>query len=216
MSHFTYNMMLVGVALLRSSESYYQISGWIVVLTLMLPLMPGILLTIRRYMRNDPALPENLTLSPLEKTDLVQLSILPVKVEWQMLAEQVNRTILCLRAGIEIIGFATGFVDDKAFGYVDGIYVTPKWRRQYWGSTLLNAIQDALKNCGAAEVRIAVQPVELRTRSFFHNQFWHASLHILTRDKSEQTFRSAIKRLTNDLRKEKTSEHELEIPRNLI
>lgn len=216
MSHFTYNMMVVGVALLRSSESYYQMSGWIVVLTLILPLTPGLFLTMRRNLRNEPSSPESLTLSLLEKTDWVKLSILPVKVEWQILAEQANRVILCLRAGTEIIGFATGFVDDKAFGYVDGIYVTPKWRRQYWGATLLNAIHDELKNCGAAEVRIAVQPVERRTRSFFHNLFWRTSLHILTRDKSEQTFRSAIKSLTNDLRKEKTSEHELEIPRSLI
>jgi N-acetylglutamate synthase-like GNAT family acetyltransferase len=216
MSHFTYNMMVVGIALLRSSESYYQISGWIVVLTLLLPLMPGIFLTIRRYLRNAHASLENLILSPLEKTDLVQLSAFPVKANWQELAEQVNRTTLCLRAETEIIGVVTGFVDDKLFGYVDGIYVIPKWRRQYWGTTLLDAIREELRNCGATEVRIAVTPGENRTRSFLHNLFWRTNLHILTQDETEQTFRAAVKNLTSDLRKEKPGEFEAEIPRNLI
>ena len=34
MSHFTYNMMITGIALLRSSEGYYRMSGWVVVLAL--------------------------------------------------------------------------------------------------------------------------------------------------------------------------------------
>lgn len=167
-------------------------------------------------MRNEPASPENLILSPLEKTDLVQLSTFPVKADWRVLDEQTNRTTLCLRAGTEIIGFVTGVVDNKAIGYVDGLYITPKWRRQYWGTTLLDAIHEELRNCGATEIRIAVKPGENRTRSFLHNLFWRTSLHILTQDESEQTFRSAIKSLTNGLRKEKTGEHELEIPRDLI
>jgi hypothetical protein len=216
MSHFTYNMMITGVALLRSSESYYQMSGWIVVLTLILPLVPGIFLTIRRYMQNETVPPENLVLSPLEKSDLVQLSGFPVKANWQVLAEQANRTTYCLHTGTEIIGFVTGFVDEKLFGYVDSVYVVSTWRRQYWGTALLDAIREELMNCGATEVRIVVKPGETRARSFLHNLFWRTSLHILTQDESERTFRSAVKSLVNDLRKERSGEFEAEIPRNLV
>jgi len=209
-------MMITGIVLLRSSESYYQLSGWIVVLTLILPLMPGLFLTIRRYLRNQPSSPENLVLSPLEKSDLEQLSALPVKADWQTLTEQKGRTTLCLHAETELAGFVTGCIDEKTFGYVDGVYVAPKWRRQYWGTTLLDAIHDELKMYGASEVRVTVKPGENRTRSFLHNQFWRTSIHMLTRDESEQTFKTSMKKLFSGFKKEKPDEYELEIPRNLI
>jgi hypothetical protein len=216
MSHFTYNMMIMGIVLLRSSETYYQISGWVVVLTLAVPLMPGLYVAIHRYLRKEPPIPETLTLSPLGPSDLTQLSMLPVIADWPALRNQANRIMYCLRAGTEIIGFVTGFIDDKKLGYVDGVYITPKWRRQYWATTLLDVIHEELKQCGASEVRIIVKPNEIRTRSFLHNLFWRTGIEILTKDESAQTFRSAIKTLFNDLKKEKPSDSELEIPRNLI
>jgi GNAT superfamily N-acetyltransferase len=216
MSHFTYNMMITGIALLRSSESYYQMSGWVVVVTLMLPLVPGLFIAIRRYIRKEVSTPENMTLASFVKSDLEQLSAFPIKAEWESLAGQANRTILCLRAGSEIVGFVTGFIDDKLNGYVDGVYVTPKWRRQYWGATLLDSILDELKNNGATDVRVAIKPTENRTRSFLHNLFWRSGIQILSKEESEQTFKTAMKNLFRDLKKEKPGEYELEIPRDLI
>jgi hypothetical protein len=216
MSHFTYNMMIMGIILLRSREMYYQISGWIVVLALALPLLPGLYRLLRRYRRGEPLPPENLTLSPLTKADLAQLSILPVKADWQILAQQANRTTLCLHANTEIVGFVTGYVDDQKMGYVDGVYVTPKWRRQYWGTTLLDAIYEFLEKSGTSQVRILVRPNEHRTRSFLHNLFWRTGLHVLTKAESESVFKTAVKTLFQDLKPEKSGENELEIPRNLI
>jgi hypothetical protein len=216
MSHFAYNMMVTGIALLRSSEGYYQISGWIVVLALALPLIPGLYLTLRRHLRNEPAAPESLILSSLEKSDLEQLSTLPIRADWQVLVNQANRCILCLRADAEIVGFVTGFIDEHKFGYVDGVYVRPKWQRQYWGSTLMDAIQETLSTGGASEVRVVLRTDENRTRSFLHNIFWRNRILIVTRDDSEQTFKSALKFLFKNLKKEKFSENEVVIPRNLI
>jgi hypothetical protein len=194
----------------------FRVSGWVVVLTLAVPLMPGLYVAIHRYLRKEPPIPETLTLSPLGPSDLTQLSMLPVIADWPALRNQANRIMYCLRAGTEIIGFVTGFIDDKKLGYVDGVYITPKWRRQYWATTLLDVIHEELKQCGASEVRIIVKPNEIRTRSFLHNLFWRTGIEILTKDESAQTFRSAIKTLFNDLKKEKPSDSELEIPRNLI
>ena len=216
MSHFTYNMMIMGIVLLRSSEAYYQISGWVVVLALALPLLPGLYLVIRRYLRSEPPAPEILTLSPLTQADLDQLSMLPVKANWQILVQQANRTTLCLYANQEIVGFATGYIDNQTMGYVDGVYVTPKWRRQYWGTTLLDAIYECLEKSGASQVRIIVKPNEHHTRSFLHNLFWRTGLHVLTKDESELVFKTAVKTLFQDLKQEKPGENELEIPRNLI
>lgn len=216
MAHFTYNMMITGIILLRSSERYYQVSGWVVVLALMLPLLPGLYLIMRRALRRESSVPQHLILSPLKTSDLEQLTRFPIKADWQALAIQPDRLIFCLHTEATIIGFVTGFVDDSRFGYVDGVYVTPPWRRQYWGTTLMEAIHEELKDCGAAEIRIAAKTGENRIRFFLHNLFWRTDVHVLTKDESEQTFKTAMKTLFSELRKEKPREYEMQIPRNLI
>jgi hypothetical protein len=215
MAHFTYNMMITGIVLLRSSERYYQISGWIVVLLLLLPLLPGLYLTIRRRMRKEAPGPETLVLSPFEPSDLEQLSALPVSADWRKLASQSNRTLLCLHANAEVVGFAAGYIDEKSVGYIDGIYVKPGWRRQYWGAILLDAVQDELKSCGAAEVRVTLKSDEKLSRSFLHNLFWKTNLQILNQGDSKPAFASAVRSLFGDVKKKETGEMKLEIPRDL-
>jgi ribosomal protein S18 acetylase RimI-like enzyme len=215
MAHFTYNMMLMGIFLLRSNERYYQICGWIVVLFLFLPLLPGLYLTVRRRMRKEARAPEMLVLSPFVSSDLEQLSALPLKADWSALASQANRTFLCLRIDTEVMGFATGFIDEKSTGYIDGVYIKPSWRRQYWGATLLDAVQEELKNCGAAETRVIVKSEEQLSRSFLHNLFWRTHIQILRQDDSKPTFIHAIRSLFKDVKPQKTGEMRLEIPRDL-
>lgn len=216
MSHFTYNMMVTGIFLLRSSETYYQISGWIVILILILPLLPGLYLTMRQRLHHETPIPKHLILSPYEPSDLEALAVLPIKADWKILSTQANRTIACLRVGNDIVGFATGFTDEKRNGYVDGIYVHPSWRRQYRGAALLDVVQEDLIGCGALQVRVLVQPGENRSRAFFHNLFWHSSIQVLILDGSKALFKEAIKDLLKGLRKEKHGQSELEIPRDLL
>jgi ribosomal protein S18 acetylase RimI-like enzyme len=216
MSHFTYNMMITAVALLLSSEVYYRISGWIVVLFLFLPLLPGLYLAIRRRMGREAPVPENLTLSHLEPSDLEQLSAFPVKADWAALGAQPNRVVLCLRAGEEIMGFATGIIaDDRKNGTVDGVYIQPHWRRQYWGATLLDAVQEELKNCGAERVRVLVKSEETLSKSFLHNLFWKTRVKILSQDDLRPDSVNTIRSLLNTLKRRKTGETKLEIPRDL-
>jgi hypothetical protein len=214
MSHFTYNMMVTGIFLLRSSDRYYQISGWIVILILFLPLLPGLYLTLRRRMHKEVPAPESLVLSNFEPSDLEQLSAFPVKADWSALTAQPDRVVICLRTGDEILGVATGFVDDRKNGQIDGIYVQPNWRRQYWGAALLDAIQEELRNCGAAEVRILLKSDENRSKAFIHNLFWRTRVQIFSLGESRPTFIYSIRELLT-LKKGKTSEGGLEIPRNL-
>jgi hypothetical protein len=110
----------------------------------------------------------------------------------------------------------TGFVDQKKIGYVDGVYVIPRWRRQYWGTTLLDAICDELKGCGASQVRIPATPNETRTMALLHNAFWRTGIYILTKDESEHTLRWALRSLFSEFREEKPGEVELVIPRHLV
>jgi hypothetical protein len=80
----------------------------------------------------------------------------------------------------------------------------------------MDAIQETLSTGGASEVRVVLRTDENRTRSFLHNIFWRNRILIVTRDDSEQTFKSALKFLFKNLKKEKFSENEVVIPRNLI
>jgi ribosomal protein S18 acetylase RimI-like enzyme len=207
-------MMVTGIFLLRSSDRYYQISGWIVILFLILPLLPGLYLTLRRRMHKEVPAPESLVLSQFEPSDLEKLSAFPVKADWSMLTSQPNRVVLCLRAVEEILGFATGFVDDRKNGTIDGIYVQPSWRRQHWGAALLDAAQEELRNCGATEVRVLLKSDENRSKAFIHNLFWRTRIQIFSQDNSTPTFIYSIRELLN-LKKGKTSEGGLEIPKNL-
>jgi hypothetical protein len=214
MSHFTYNMMVTGVFLLRSTDRYYQISGWIVILFLILPLLPGLYVTIRRRMRKEIPAPESLVVSQFEPSDLEQLSAFPVKADWSILTSQPNRVVLCLRAGEEVIGFTTGFVDELKIGTIDGIYVQPRWRRQYWGAGLLDAAQDELRNCGATEVRVLLKSDDNRSKAFFHNLFWRTRIQIFNQDQSRPTLIYSIREALH-LKRDKTSKGGLEIPGNL-
>jgi GNAT superfamily N-acetyltransferase len=209
MAHCTYNMMITGVALLLSSEMYYRISGWIMILILLLPLIPGLYLTIRKRIRKETPAPENLILSHFEPSDLEQLSAFPVKADWAALSAQPDRVVLCLRAGEEILGFATGFVDDRKNGQIDGIYIQPRWRRQYWGAALLDAVQEELQNCGAVEVRVLLKPEENRSKAFIHNLFWRTRIQVFSQDNPAPSFVYAIRELIN-LKKGKTTEGGLE------
>ncbi len=217
MSHFTYNMMIVGVILLRSNEAYYQTSGWVVVLTLALPLLPGLVWTLNRLRGKQRTLPEALTLSLAAESDLEQLTKLPVKADWEALLDQPNRTILCLRAETELVGLATGFVNEQNAATLDGVFVVPEWRRQYWGSTLMDALREHFESAGATDVRAVLFTKERKPATFLHNLFFRPRAQILTPEEFPY-FIPALKKGWQNLREEfrkKATDDELEIPRDI-
>jgi hypothetical protein len=217
MSHFTYNMMVTGIYLLRSGDPYYQANGWIVVLTLALPLLPALFWTGRRLLGKERSLPDSMTLSPAVPHDVPQLAALPVNTDWPALLAQPNRTILCLRAGQELAGFATGFVDEQDIATLDGVYVQKKWRRQYWGATLQEALTEQLKEAGAYEIRALLKPKERQPAAFLHNLFWSTRAQVLV-PKGAPSFGSLVKegwQAFLDFLKKK-EEQELQIPRDLL
>lgn len=218
MSHFTYNMMIVGVLLLRSNEIYYQTSGWVVVLTLLaLPLLPLLFWTLKRLRGNVRTLPEAMAVSPTVESDIEQLSATPVKADWPVLLAQPNRTILCLRTKDEFVGFATGFVNEQGSATLDGVYIKPEWRRQYWGSTLVDALREQFKSAGATDVRAELLAKENRPAMFLHNLFWRARAQILTPEEFPffiPTLKKGWQNLLEGLRKS-AKDDEFEIPRDI-
>jgi len=224
MAHFTYNMIIAAMPLLRSSDPYFQFSGMIVLTVLILPLLPGLYLTLKLRLSKSNPHPNTFSLSPAAESDLPKLNALPVTADWQALLAQSNRVILCLRGGDELIGFATGFMEQDTAN-IDGVYVVPEWRRQYWGMKLLAAIQEHFKNLGVETQRSFLLPGENKPMSFFHNVFWRPSVLVLT-PKDPPVFSVIMQKAKVSLReklvnwrpfsRKKIQKNELEIPRDLF
>jgi membrane protease YdiL (CAAX protease family) len=224
-SHFTYNMIIVAVPLLRSSDPYFKFSGMIVLAVLALPLLPGFYLTLKlRFSKSNP-LPDSFSISPAAESDLPKFSAFPIKADWRALLAQPNRTILCLRENGELIGFSTGCVENNTAN-IDGVYVTPQWRRQYWGAKLLDVIQEHFKNLNVATQRSFILPNENKHMAFLHNLFWRPTVYVLT-PAAPLVFFTTVQELKTNLRqkiakwkasfkKDKPQEIELEIPRKIF
>ncbi|CAG1016023.1 Sporulation-killing factor biosynthesis protein SkfC [Anaerolineales bacterium] len=215
MSHFTYNMMVTGIVLLRSDEAYYQTSGWIVIATLALPLLPGLLWALWRILRKEPLPPETLNLAPAIEADLPQLTALPVKADWSSLLKQPNRNTFCLKAGEGLVGFVTGYVDNNR-GWVDGVYIVKAWQRQYWGSILLNAIREYYQDEGVEQIQAVLPTKAAQAVSFLKTQFWHEHAMVVA-PVEPPTLGAVVKKMLNALHKKKeTSSIEWEIPRDVL
>ncbi len=218
MSHFTYNMMVVGIYLLRSSEPYYQFSGWVVVATLILPVLPGLFVTLARSRQKGPSSPDSLTLRPAAEGDILSLAGLPVKADWAALLTEPGRRVLVLTGGDELVGFATGIViTDTA--RVDGIYVAPRWQRQYWGTLMLDALREDFRGEGVTEVQAALRPGEHKPMAFLFNRFWRPYALVMSPEGTPEfgaMLKSGLREMFKIFKRKKPDEAELEIPRKLV
>jgi len=224
MAHFTYNMIITAMPLLRSSDPYFQFSGMVVLAVLVLPLLPGLYLTLKLRLSKSTSLPDAFSISSIVEGDLPKLSAFPITADWQALLAQTNRVILCLRGGDEVIGFATGFTEQDTAN-IDGVYVVPEWRRQYWGMKLLAAIQEHFKNQGVETQRSFLFPKENKPMAFFHNVFWRPRVVVLT-PKDPPVFSALMQQAKVSLReklvnwrpfsRKKMQKNELEIPRDIL
>ncbi len=225
MAHFTYNMIVVAMPLLRSSDPYFQFSGMIVLAVLVLPLLPGLYLTLKLRLSKSNSLPDSFSLSAADESDLPQLSAFPITADWHALLAQTNRTILCLRGDHELVGFATGYMEGTTAN-IDGIYITPHWRRQYWGAKLLNAIQEHFKALNVETQKSFLLPNENKQMAFLHNMSWRPSAYVVT-PKTLPIFSESAQQMKADLRekfanwkisfkKDKPQAIELEIPRDIL
>jgi ribosomal protein S18 acetylase RimI-like enzyme len=218
MAHLTYNSFMGGLPLLRSEDIWFQINGWIVILCILLPVLPGLITMIRNRSRASAS--PTLTLDPAAADDQAALIALPVKADWSLLINDPNRLTLCLKRGSEMIGFVTASLvslstDEAKVGVIDGLYVVPSWRRQYWGIRLLDAIKEDLKTKGAQKFRVAIAPNDKPAHAFFRNNFWKTDVHVLS-DGEAPKVGDVFKRVLGLFRRERKAESALEIPRSLL
>jgi GNAT superfamily N-acetyltransferase len=180
-AHFTFNAGLTALPLLRSSETYFVISGLIVIAAMLAPVVPGAIRGVRRRLQGEDTARITAQITPVTERDLTGLSTLPVEdPDWTALLEDPTVALFCLKAAGEIIGVAVGRNPVEGVGEVSIVYVAPQWRRQYWGSALVDDLCAHLRKHGAQSVQTTVKTDDRIAVAFWASQGWEAHVKVFS------------------------------------
>ena len=213
-SHFTYNMIIVGVVLLRASEPYYFRSGLVVLFIIGLTLLPGLVWQTRSWFKKGEPQPDKLILTDATLEDVPMLATMPIKADWDTLLRQPDRVTLVLRAENSLVGMTTGTINEE-YAMLDGVYVDPKWRRQFWASTMIDAIKEIVLQEHNIELRTVLYKDDTKAAEFLYGQQWRTKAQIITPGEApvfSVIFKEGWHALLRSFKK-KEPEPELEIPR---
>jgi hypothetical protein len=217
-AHCGYNMLISSTGLFQSTDPYYQFSGWVLVALLLALLLPGLIVWFRKKIGWTPPAADDFDLGPANTADLPQLAALPVKADWPSLLGDEKRIILCLRQGNQLLGFSTGYISGSASAIIDGVFVVAKWRRAYWGTTLLECLQEQFKAKGIEDYYSYIEEQETSASAFLRNLFWRIDTTVM-KQADRPVFNAAfVKSTLSRLRKQRLYQTqpviELEIPRS--
>ena len=208
-AHFAYNASLGALPLLSSGEPYFVFSGLIVVAVMLAPVVPGLVLALRRRLTGDTKPRPVPYVAPATPADLPGLSALSIgTVDWSALLDDPAAAVVCLRAGDRVIGAAAGYLEPGGVGRLPAVYVDPAWRRRYWGSALVDAACATLREQGARSVDVQVATGDRPATAFWVSQGWHAAAQIMRRALEPQprpTWRDLLVRLRATLRSERST-----------
>ncbi len=172
-AHFTLNAMLGALPLLRSGQLYFVVSGVVVVVAMLAPVVPGLVQRIRRLRPGGEAITPQPDITPATRDDVPVLKALSFEgADWESWLDDKISTVLCLRLNDEIVGVAAGRVEADAVGTMLVVYVVPAWRRRYWASALVDALCDSLHKCGAQRIETTVVAGDRVATAFWASQGW--------------------------------------------
>jgi len=191
MAHMAFNAGLTALPMLRSSDPYFVFCGIFVIIILLSPVLPGLAITAWRRVKKIPPTITPL-IAPATVTDLDQLKSLPVeRLDWHTRLGDPAAATVCLKSGAQIIGTATGSVQGEGLATVQSVFVAPEWRRQYWGTRMVEALSAQLKEKGAQKVEVQVPVKDRQPLSFWASQGWRATTQVLT-EKPLPTFNNIM------------------------
>jgi GNAT superfamily N-acetyltransferase len=180
-AHFAYNAGLTALPLLRSSEPYFFLSGLIVLATIAAPVVPGAVRGLRRRVRGEKQDETAPTITSATAADLRGLAHLPIEgVDWAALLEDSGAAVLCLKADGEMIGACAGRVAPQGIGEVLAVYVAPEWRRQYWGSRLVDELCARLHELDVHIVQTTVKTGDQAAAAFWASQGWRSAVKVFS------------------------------------
>jgi ribosomal protein S18 acetylase RimI-like enzyme len=182
-AHFAFNAGATALPLLRSSDEYFVASGVLVIGAMLAPVIPGLVLAIRRRLRGKARAVPLVTISPAAMEDVAALETLPIPdvPSWNALLKDPSAAVVCLREGERLAGVAAGRVDKDGVGHVLALFVVPDLRRRYWGSALVDTLNEALRTRGAQSVTVEAAAADRAVRAFWSAQGFELSTTVYSR-----------------------------------
>ncbi len=175
-AHYAYNAVLGAIPLLRSTEPAFVVSGLVVFVTLLLPLLPWAIRALRRRDTERASAP---IIRPGRAEDAAALATLAVDEEtWCGWLAAEATIVFCLESHDQVIGVAAAEVQGETAQLLV-LTVAPAWRRQYWGSELLQRLSDELKAQGAEFLEATTPSGNAACRQFFVSQKWPVAARTL-------------------------------------
>jgi ribosomal protein S18 acetylase RimI-like enzyme len=206
MAHFTYNASLGALPLIRSGESFFVLSGAIVIACMLVPVAPGVALAMRRRWRAPRVQDSSPQVVDATVDDLHGLQGLPIEgVDWQTALTDPEAYVVCLRMGTEIAGVAIGRLNAEGTVEVRTVFVAPAWRREYWGSRLVDELMARMRGRGARSIQAAVPTKDTVAVAFWASQGWRQAVKVFSRPLVSPTtstpkgFRERIRRILRKL-----------------
>ena len=192
--HMAYNATLGMLPLLRSGEPYFVISGVIVALFLVSPMLPGLVILTRSRLSGipyEPDPPEIIQAAPSDLEGLRQLEM--DEVDWENLLADQQAVVYGLKSNTELVGVAIGRMEGSK-GYLESVYVAKEWRYQYWGNQLADTVSQALEDCGAETIQAQASIHNRSALAFLAGMGWNAETQIYTMS-AKPTLKSFWKRI---------------------
>jgi ribosomal protein S18 acetylase RimI-like enzyme len=119
-------------------------------------------------------------LATLEDVD--RLTALAIKdTVWSTLLNDPSIVVVRATASPQIVGVAAGQIDENGMTKILTTYVDPQWRRQYFGSELIDRLTDILRERGAKSMQAAVETRDDRGVGFFASQGWRQRVRVYSR-----------------------------------
>jgi GNAT superfamily N-acetyltransferase/membrane protease YdiL (CAAX protease family) len=165
-AHYTYNAVIVGQPLLRSSEPYFFLSGLAVVLLPTLPLLLALL--GRRWARPHPS---DVRIRPVTLEEVPSLALLgregphPPFEALEAGLSDPSRVGVWAEVDGQPVGFAAATLGPLA--RVETVFVAPAYRRQGLGTRLWEALRAALEERGATSWEVRLSPRDSVARAFW-------------------------------------------------
>jgi membrane protease YdiL (CAAX protease family) len=173
-AHLAYNAGLTALPLLRSGQPSLVANGGLVVAVLLAPTIPGAVRWLRRRLARLPA-KDQPSIRPATEDDLARLAQLMPGEDWSAHLADPSAVVLYLGTGEEPAGAAVGQVQADGQARATTLFIAPEWRRRYWGSCLVQALDDALWAKGARSPQVTLPAGDWAQARFWDAQGWSAA-----------------------------------------
>ena len=195
--HCVYNSLLGASLLLTANDAYLVGSGVLVIVLLLAPLVPGLWQhwhqrsskqrsSKQHLSKSGEASETPLTIRPTVegdyeaisrfylKNDLLKaiLSKKCVTKQCQSVAYELLSLVSSEGEEESIQGVALASIESDDTATVKTVYVSPQYRRCYYGTQLLQALSNRLQQRGVTHVQADVKTTDTRAHRFWLNQNW--------------------------------------------